>query len=163
MTLPPWLHITLVVIGVAFFIIRFIQLRLFNELILATWIASTLLEFVSQDEEFLNSLGTAQIIMLILFLFFTMNQSPKQNRTSSMQKLVDLASGDLDKTVGEKYQQKEDEAFAKAEEQRRKIAMANSQMEEGKTQDDEDDEDNDSDGDDGGSDGGDGGGDGGGD
>lgn len=140
MTLPPWLHITLVVIGVAFFIIRFIQLRLLNELVLIVWISSTLLEYVSQEPEFLNNLGTAQIVMLIMFLFLTMNQKPPQNRVSAMQKLSDLASGDLDKTVGEKYQQKEDEANAKEleeEEKRRKIAQANAEVEDGEQKDDE--------------------------
>ncbi len=131
MSLPPALHITLVVIGVVFFIIRFIQLRLLNELVLIVWISSTLLEFVSQEEEFLNNLGTAQIVMLIIFLFLTMNQKPPQNRVSAMQRLSDLASGDLDKTVGEKYQQKEDEAKEQEEERRRKIAQANAEVEDG--------------------------------
>ena len=65
-----WIHLALVVVGIAYFLYSYIKERRLYQLLLVIWIPLTLFTYVSKNRIYLIILGIVQLIFFILVIYF---------------------------------------------------------------------------------------------
>lgn len=89
--LPPWLHITIVVVLTLYFLFRLIKDHYFYEFLFILWLPSTLLTYLSEDKTFLTYLGIGQLVLFFLVIFF-MFRKRGERRHKTLSLLAQMAA-----------------------------------------------------------------------
>lgn len=65
-----WIHLALVVVGIAYFLYSYIKEKKLYQLLFVIWIPLTLLTYVSKNKTYLIILGVVQLIFFVLVIYF---------------------------------------------------------------------------------------------
>lgn len=82
-----WIHLALVVIGIAYFLYSYIKERNLYQLLFVIWIPLTMLTYVSKNRVYLTILGIVQLLFFVLVIFFLFRRPRRKD--SGYQSVID--------------------------------------------------------------------------
>ena len=82
-----WIHLALVVIGIAYFLYSYIKERNHYQLLFVIWIPLTMLTYVSKNRVYLTILGIVQLLFFVLVIFFLFRRPRRKD--SGYQSVID--------------------------------------------------------------------------
>ena len=92
-----WIHLALVILGVAYFLYSYIKERKLYQLLFVIWIPLTLLTYLSKNKVYLIVLGIVQLIFFFLVIYFLFrNPDKKKENDQSIAENTDVSENGIE-------------------------------------------------------------------